>query len=316
VTPDLPTRQPEVSPVVPDVTKTKTIFKVNGLYSLTDHDNLYATFSQGYRRGGVNDIPIKPPSNVGEDAGWMNFAPDTLDNYELGIKGAHGNYSYTMAVFDIYWKDIQLNTATPLWGYYVTTNAGKARSTGFELEFHGHLGPALTYGLGYTYADARLTSDATQPFAVPPNPPALIAPSGSRLPAAPENVLNASLDYTFHVGTGLTLVPHLDAYYQSHTLSYLGVNEAASLPLSSYSIWNASIALNSKQWSLSLQVRNLTNAYAVSGIYPSSRYGSAPLYPSYFDVWFNTSGYGFFGDTTRELIARPRTIGLVAKYNF
>jgi len=35
-----------------------------------------------------------------------------------------------------------------------------------------------------------------------------------------------------------------------------------------------------------------------------------------FDFFFNTSGYGFFGDTTRELIARPRTIGLVAKYNF
>ena len=186
VMPDLPTRQPLVSPVTPDVSTTKSIFKVNGLYRLTEQDNLYATFSQGYRRGGVNDIPIKPPSNVGENAGWMNFGPDTLDNYELGVKGAHGNISYNVSVFDIEWKDIQLNTATPVWGYYVTVNAGQARSTGFELELHGKVGPALTYGLGYTYADARLTSDATQPFAVPPAPPVVIAPSGTQLPAAPE----------------------------------------------------------------------------------------------------------------------------------
>ena len=316
VTPDLPTRQPEVSPVTPDVSKTKSIFKLNGLYRMTDQDNLYATFSQGYRRGGVNDIPIRPPSNVGENAGWMNFGPDTLDNYELGVKGAHGNISYNVSVFDIEWKDIQLNTATPVWGYYVTINAGQARSKGFELEMHGKVGPALTYGLGYTYADAQLTSDATQPFAVPPSPPVVIAPSGTRLPAAPKSVVNASLDYTIQLGSSLTLVPHVDAYYQSSTLSHLGTTEAASDPLSSYSIWNAQLALNSKNWTLALTVRNLTNAYAVSGIYPESRFGSAPLYPSYFDFFFNTSGYGFFGDTTRELIARPRTIGLIAKYSF
>jgi outer membrane receptor protein involved in Fe transport len=316
VMPDLPTRQPLVSPVTPDVTKNESIFKLNGLYRLSAQDNLYATFSQGYRRGGVNDIPIKPPSNVGENAGWMNFGPDTLDNYELGVKGAHGTISYNLSVFDIEWKDIQLNTATPVWGYYVTINAGKARSKGFELELHGKLGESLTYGLGYTYADAKLTSDATQPFAVAPNPPVVIAPSGTRLPAAPENVLNASLDYTVHLASGLTLVPHVDAYYQSSTLSHLDVTEAASDPLSGYSIWNAQLALNGKQWTVALTVRNLTNAYAVSGIYPESRFGSAPLYPSYFDFFFNTSGYGFFGDTTRELIARPRTIGLIAKYSF
>ena len=316
VVPDLPTRQPEVSPVVPDVTKTKSIFKLNGLYRLTDQDNLYATFSQGYRRGGVNDIPIKPPSNVGENAGWLDFGPDTLDNYEVGVKGAHGNFSYTVSVFDIEWQDMQLNTATPVWGYYATINAGKARSTGFELELHGRLGADFSYGLGYTYANARLTEDATRPYAIPPDPPVVIAPSGAQLPAAPKNVINASMDYTVHLSSGLTLVPHLDAYYQSSTVSHLGLTEATSDPLSSYSIWNASIALNSKQWSLTLMVRNLSNAYAVSGVYPEDRFGSVPVYPDYFDFFFNTSGYGFFGDTTRELIARPRTIGLVAKYNF
>ncbi len=316
VVPDLPTRQPEVSPATPDVSKTKSIFKLNGLYRLTDQDNIYATFSQGYRRGGVNDIPINPPSNVGENAGWMNFGPDNLDNYEIGIKGGHENFGYNLSVFDIHWDNVQLNTATPVWGYYVTINAGQARSTGFELEFHGRLGSALTYGLGYTYADARLTEAATRPYAIAPNPPVVIAPSGTRLPAAPENVINASLDYTFHLSSGLTLVPHVDTYYQSDTLSHLATTEAAADPLSGYSIWNAQIALNGNHWTLALTARNLFNAYAVSGIYPEDHFGSQPVYPDYFDFFFNTSGYGFFGDTTRQLIAKPRTIGLIAKYSF
>ena len=35
-----------------------------------------------------------------------------------------------------------------------------------------------------------------------------------------------------HLASGLTLVPHVDAYYQSSTLSHLDVTEAASDPLS------------------------------------------------------------------------------------
>jgi outer membrane receptor protein involved in Fe transport len=180
----------------------------------------------------------------------------------------------------------------------------------------GKLSDSLSYGLGYAYTDAKLVADATQPFAVGNNPPVVIAPSGSRLPAAPESVLNASLDYTMHLSSGLTLVPHVDAYYQSSTLSRLAATEAEAIPMDSYPLLNASLALNSEKWTLALQVRNLTNDKAISGIFPESQFGSVPLYPDYFNFFINANGYGFFGDTTRELIARPRTIGLIAKYRF
>ena len=320
VVPDLPTRQPEVTPVTPDITKNKGVFKLNGSWHFNAHDNLYGTFSQGYRRGGVNDIPIKPPSNVGENAGWTNFGPDTLNNYEIGIKGAHESFGYNVSLFDIEWKDIQLNTATPVWGYYVTINAGKARSQGAELEFHGKLTDALAYRVSYAYTDAKLTRDATRPYA----PIVVIAPSGTRLPAAPESVVNASLDYTVHMQSGRTLVPHLDAYYQSGTLNYLQETTQSSIPLDGYTILNASLTLNADKWSLTLQVRNLGNAEAISGVYPGNlpgvpptrQFGSVPIYPDYFNFFYNTNGYGFFGNTTRELITTPRTIGLIAKYRF
>ncbi len=121
-------------------------------------------------------------------------------------------------MFLIDWKDIQLNTATPVWGYYVTTNAGKARSQGVELEFRGKLAQSFSYGLGYAYTDAKLSQDATRPYAVAPNPPRVIAPSGTRLPAAPDQRhQRIARLHRCTLGIGRTLVPHVDAYYQSGT---------------------------------------------------------------------------------------------------
>jgi hypothetical protein len=119
-------------------------------------------------------------------------------------------------------------------------------------------------------------------------------------------------------------VPHLDAYYQSGTLNYLQSTTAASIPLDAYTILNASLTLNAQKWSLALLVRNLGNSKAISGVYPGNlpgvppgrQFGSVPLYPDYFNFFLNTNGYGFFGNTTRELITTPRTIGLIAKYSF
>ncbi|MBS0387645.1 MAG: TonB-dependent receptor, partial [Proteobacteria bacterium] len=301
VVPDLPTRVGLSSPVTPDTSTNKTIFKLNSSYRVTPHENVYFTASQGYRRGGVNDIPTT--GYIGENPGWLNFKPDTLNNYELGIKGAHDSYSFNASLFLIDWKDIQLNTATPVWGYYVTANAGKARSQGVELEFRGKVGHALSYGLGYAYTDAKLSEDAVRPYAIAPNPPVLIAPSGSRLPAAPTSVINASLDYTIALADGRTLVPHLDGYYQSGTFNRLALTPAAAIPLDSYSLWNASLALNASKWTLVLQVRNLSNAKAISGVFTEAQFGSAPA-------------DGFAGNTSRELITTPRTIGLIAKYRF
>jgi outer membrane receptor protein involved in Fe transport len=297
VVPDLPTRVSLSSPATPDISKSKGIFKLNASWHLTGNDNLYATASQGYRRGGVNDIPTT--GYIGENAGWLNFGPDTLNNYEVGIKGAHAAYSFNASVFLIDWKDIQLNTTTPVWGYYVTANAGKARSQGLELELHGKLSDSLSYGVGYAYTDAKLVADATRPYA----PFRVIAPNGSRLPAAPTSVVNASLDYTVHLQSGRTLVPHLDAYYQSGTFNRLALTEAAAIPMDAYTILNASLSLNAKQWSFALLARNVGNAKAISGIFPESSFGSAPA-------------DGFPGNTSRQLITTPRTIGLVAKYRF
>jgi outer membrane receptor protein involved in Fe transport len=202
-------------------------------------------------------------------------------------------------VFLIDWKDIQLNAQTPVWGYYVTINAGKAQSKGMELELSGKIGNALRYGLGYSYTDAKLTEDARRPYA----PYVLIAPSDSRLPAVPKNVINGSLEYGIRLTPQLALTPHVDAYRQSGTFNQLAATQAAAIALDGYTIWNTSVALAADTWSVTLACRNVTNEKAISGVFTEASFGSAPA-------------AGFAGNTSRQLITTPRTIGMILKYHF
>ena len=172
-----------------------------------------------------------------------------------------------------------------------------------ELEFRGKLASNLAYGLGYAYTDAKLTQDVFIPGHLATDPWVQIATNGTRLPAAPTSVLNASLDYTVTLHDGHTVVPHLDAYYQSGTFNRLAKTPTAAIPLDSYTLWNASVAYNTTNWSLVMQVRNVGNSKAISGVFTEAQFGSAPA-------------DGFAGNTSRELITTPRTIGLIAKYRF
>ena len=116
-------------------------WKLNTAYQL-DADNLvYATWSQGFRRGGVNALPpsellgafVTPPA-------LSKLAPDTANNYEVGAKGTiEGRFRYSAAMFDIQWRNIQEGIdLTPL-VLPGALNIGDGYSRGLELEFEALL---------------------------------------------------------------------------------------------------------------------------------------------------------------------------------
>ena len=67
------------------------------------------------------------------------YAPDSVNNYELGLKGRFANdFSYTFAVFDIDWDKPQISSTLPD-GNLAVYNANTAQSKGFEFEARGPL---------------------------------------------------------------------------------------------------------------------------------------------------------------------------------
>ena len=143
-----------------DVTRSengKTFFKVNTSYTITDDALIYATASQGFRRGGTNGF-----RDVGEKKVAPNvqaYQPDSTDNFELGVKGFFIDRRLFAQVdlYQIDWKNVQTYYNQLIDGFPVngTVNGPSARSRGFEAEARIKLTDALSVGGTTAYTDAK-----------------------------------------------------------------------------------------------------------------------------------------------------------------
>ena len=177
----------------------KTVGKVNPSYEYAPNQYVYAVWSQGFRRGGANSVPLAGPFR--ESPLLSTYPPDSTNNYEAGLKGRFGNgFSYTAAVFDIKWDKPQISSSLPS-GNLAVYNGNTAESKGFELESSGPLFvPLLSYTVSVAYADAHLTSN----FSLPANNglqtgtivPGLIHGSdGQQMPGSPKTSASVALNY-------------------------------------------------------------------------------------------------------------------------
>jgi len=144
-------------------------------YEYADHQYVYALWSQGFRRGGANSVPLSGPFQ--ESPLLSTYKPDSTNNYETGLKGRFSNgISYTIDAFYIRWSNPQISASLPS-GNLAVYNANTAVSKGFEFETSGPipLVHGLAYSAGFSYADARLNSDFSLPAksTISSNPPSV-----------------------------------------------------------------------------------------------------------------------------------------------
>ena len=281
-----------------------TLNKVNVSYRPSGKSqNYYFTSSEGYRRGGVNAVPTEGP--LAEDIGWVPFESDTVKNIEFGVKGAlaDGTY-YNLSYFMVDWDNPQLNTSTPVNGYYAVVNGDTAQINGFDVELSGSAG-AIDWNVGYSNKNARLSSD----FYTPADTPVLYARSGAKLPGSPDHTFNLNLAHTSYFGktddilSGMGMVNRLDLYAQSSTRNYIGDNSAYDAEFDGFNIINASSTIFNDDMYVSLFIKNLTNERGTTGAFLNEAFGPQP-------------SQGFYGSNSREFYALPRTIGFSISRGF
>jgi outer membrane receptor protein involved in Fe transport len=279
-----------------------TLFKGNISYDLSDDTMIYGTFAEGYRRGGANAVPLS--GSLEERPEWQQYTSDSVTNYEIGLKGFldDGAHSYTVSAFLIDWQNPQLNTATS-WGFFAVANGESAQTSGIELELQGYLTDDLHYIVGYAYVQAELTDDFYAPSSVGATDSTyLVAADGTRLPATPENTFSVSMDYTHSMDNGMYWITQVNGYYQSDTLNALGDGKYQA-DIDGFSIWGLSTRISADDWDVTLYVKNLFNEDGVTGVIPESAMGTDPA-------------ENFLGNSSKDYISLPRTIGLSATYKF
>ncbi len=273
------------------------LYKANVSWDVDAKSMLYLTVSEGYRRAGANAVPLT--GNFAESPAWQTFKPDTNVNTEVGWKGSSGDLRYNISLFNIAWKDIQIDTTTPTWGFYVAQNGGKASSRGLEAELKGKLTSALRYALSYAYVDAKLDQDVLRAD----KPSVVSATAGTRLPGSAKHTLSASLDHTQMLGEGWYWTNRINAYYQGDTENAISPSVKQKQTWAAFSQWGVSSTIAADKWSATFFVKNLTNNDGITGGFLESAMGTSP-------------SQHYQGNGSKVLISQPRTIGLSASYSF
>lgn len=102
-------------------------------YQLTDDILVYGLYSQGFKRGGFNSLDASRAN-----ASLSRFKPETIDNYEIGLKTQWPGYGLTLnlSAYRMDWDDLQLSQAVETAGNPITAiaNVGDARINGFEAD--------------------------------------------------------------------------------------------------------------------------------------------------------------------------------------
>jgi outer membrane receptor protein involved in Fe transport len=274
-----------------------TLYKLNASWDFRDNAMLYGTISEGYRRGGTNAVPLS--GIFAEDPAWLLYGPDSTTNYELGIKGVGNNSFYNVSLFYVDWKDIQLNTSTTNWAFYAAQNGSSASTKGVEIEYDMTFAENWRLNLGYAYTKGELDKDMMSA-----DDAYLVAPAGNTLPGLAEHTLNVMLENAFDMNNGWTWFNRLSAYYQSETDNSISKDSAFfSATMDDFSIWDFNSSLLIDNWTVGLFVKNIFNEEGVIGIYKEEYMGTAP-------------DEKYYGNGAKNIIARPRTIGITASWNF
>jgi outer membrane receptor protein involved in Fe transport len=277
------------------------IFKLNSSYKVSEALNTYVDYSQGFRRGGSNGIPISGP--FAANPALLIYTPDKTKNYEMGAKGVTNSIHYSAAVFYIDWDNFQVDATAVASGAAIAVNGPKARSKGVELELGGALTQDLTYDLGYTYTRAQVAEDFTViDYNTSKLPVDIITGrNGDPLPNAPKNSATLSVDY-IHGTPGLAdwdMHWHVNGNYRSATLSQLVSTDPNAPPpfvIHGFSIWDAFAGLDNRHGlTTALYIQNMFNNLGITGGQDRGAVG--------------IRGEHFF-------VSRPRTIGVRVGYSF
>ena len=224
------------------------IHKLNATYKVTDDVLLYATWSRGFRPGGINRRGTLPP-----------YGSDKLDNYELGWKTTFGAFRWNGAVFEEDWNNIQLSFLGAN-GLTEIRNAGVARIRGVEMDAGFRTG-GFSLNAGFSYNDAQSRRDfcaiANATFDCTTAGNSLLAPSGSRLPVTAKVKGNAIARYEFPVADWNGHVQLAVNHTGSRRSDLRPVQNAIKGNLDAYTTADFSIGVKSEVWSVEAFATNL-----------------------------------------------------------
>lgn len=263
-------------------------------YHVSDNTMAYASYSRGYKSGGVNidntgaggvgDNPNEPScANFGDCVpNDPRYDSEFIDGYEVGVKAEYldRRARSNVAVFYNEMEDLQVALFSGT--AFSVINASDAEVYGAEVENQFLVNNWLTLGLDVTWlAEARFGED-----------PSLGILSDREFAQAPELAGNLSLTVDQPISSDLSFVGRLAAMYSGSQYTNASNNlergDETTLDM------NLGVRSETKGWSANLWVQNLTDERYVS------QHFNSPLQ----------------GTDANAYVSAPRTFGITLRANF
>lgn len=241
----------------------------------------YATFSKGFKGGGIQSTP----NNIAQAS--VITRPERVKAYEVGMKSDFLNrrLRVNLSAFVNKFSDLQVRRVVTLSNgttAALSDNAATATIKGVELETTAQITRQFRLTASYAYLDAKFDTY---------KPDAATDYSGNTLPRAPKDRFNVSASYDIPIGGGDTNL-NLRAAYNYTGSFYFQPSNLAVQKEGSYGLIDASATLNlASETSVQIWGRNLSNK----------------TYRVYLDP-LATENVGYYGDR--------RTYGISVTQNF
>lgn len=274
-------------------TGSKTTYLARAAYDLSADAMAYASVSTGYKSGGSGD-------------GGLHYGPETLTNYEAGLKTTllNGRMTFNVSAYHMDFKDFQFSAPVIVNGnrQFAYSNAEGAKVSGLEAEIAARVANDGKLSLAASFTKTKLGElvAASNDYQLPTCFDATLGGNclkvtGNELPHAPKFSLQLQYEHQIGLANGDTLTPRIAVHYQ--TANWLSVfNLGDGDRQKAYSTVNLGARYASKKnWYIDAFVRNLTDEKVKTSA------GSAGSYAN--PIW------------TAQYMA-PRTFALNAGYNF
>jgi iron complex outermembrane receptor protein len=266
-------------------------------HELTDDVNVYANYSRGYKAGGFNTFAFN--LNFTEDCDedcWVeegyggvipegstlaSYEPETVDSFEIGMKGAFLDDSLKMNIGAYYYDYQDFQGLFAANGGSIIKNIGQAEGKGIEFD--------VTYlptdNVRLFLASAFQNSEVVEGEDLDGT-----SLAGQKL-AAPEVTVSLVGSYFWYLDSDVDVSLQMSYNWQTETYGdeFMGGNDIYAQP--SYGLLGANVTATGMVWSVSAYIDNITDE-------------------DYYDSGLNDTGVNHFG------IGRGINGGVKVKYSF
>jgi len=265
-------------------------YKVGLSYRLNDNALIYGLRSEGFRPGGFN--PFVGPG-LGIPVEYVQFDPDTLINYELGLKTTSfdNRLIFNATAYQMEWQDVQ-TVVRATSGFAFTTNAPNLDAWGAELELASQdlFIDGLFLSATYAFTKNEFTEDAV----IFPGTLPLIA-AGEELRRTPRQTWSLNGEYAFPITSAVEGFVRANYWHRDATTTegFNGADGAVRVP--AQDVVNASVGVVHGPVQARLYVDNIGNEEPWLQVFPVA--SNSPV-------------------AAEASTIRPRTVGLELTYRF